>query len=378
MRRDNKYVDMMEKLQMSQEEKERVENILLHENEKRTEKKKSVPARRLAAAAVLAVCLIAGVGVTAYGAVHDQWFSMFFGERTAEKQTAQKSMSGKQDTSDKLLQKLSRKGDIKTQIKEENGYRVKVLSNVYSWKQNMGLLVCSFHFKNGDTSYIDVGNSDQGSRTDKTLALTAEGAVDYQTYNEQGMGDFLVFSVTGGKDTSKNVKDSTQIYYDGEQDTDGGYLLGIRYQGDSDIDLTELKLVVSREQGDRKPMQDVLHVDLPTADDVDTREFVSVKNPSDKVIVSDFGMTYDICIRKDSAEYLQLSDENACFQDVELVINGKTIHLEDIKTDAVQTKMEEQNTDGLQRYQAQTGFRVLIDSSKIKYIRVLGQKYIEQ
>lgn len=378
MRRDNKYVDMMEKLQMSQEEKERVENILLHENEKRTEKKKSVPARRLAAAAVLAVCLIAGVGVTAYGAVHDQWFSMFFGERTAEKQAAQKSMSGKQDTSDKLLQKLSRKGDIKTQIKEENGYRVKVLSNVYSWKQNMGLLVCSFHFKNGDTSYIDVGNLDQGSRTDKTLALTAEGAVDYQTYNEQGMGDFLVFSVTGGKDTSKNVKDSTQIYYDGEQDTDGGYLLGIRYQGDSDIDLTELKLVVSREQGDQKPMQDVLHVDLPTADDVDTREFVSVKNPSDKVIVSDFGMTYDICIQKDSAEYLQLSDENACFQDVELVINGKTIHLEDIKTDAVQTKMEEQNTDGLQRYQAQTGFRVLIDSSKIKYIRVLGQKYIEQ
>lgn len=378
MRRDNKYVDMMEKLQMSQEEKERVENILLHENEKRTEKKKSVPARRLAAAAVLAVCLIAGVGVTAYGAVHDQWFSMFFGERTAEKQVAQKSMSGKQDTSDKLLQKLSRKGDIKTQIKEENGYRVKVLSNVYSWKQNMGLLVCSFHFKNGDTSYIDVGNLDQGSRTDKTLALTAEGAVDYQTYNEQGMGDFLVFSVTGGKDTSKNVKDSTQIYYDGEQDTDGGYLLGIRYQGDSDIDLTELKLVVSREQGDQKPMQDVLHVELPTADDVDTREFVSVKNPSDKVIVSDFGMTYDICIRKDSAEYLQLSDENACFQDVELVINDKTIHLEDIKTDAVQTKMEEQNTDGLQRYQAQTGFRVLIDSSKIKYIRVLGQKYIEQ
>lgn len=368
----------MEKLQMSQEEKERVENILLHENEKRTEKKKSVPARRLAAAAVLAVCLIAGVGVTAYGAVHDQWFSMFFGERTAEKQVAQKSMSGKQDTSDKLLQKLSRKGDIKTQIKEENGYRVKVLSNVYSWKQNMGLLVCSFHFKNGDTSYIDVGNLDQGSRTDKTLALTAEGAVDYQTYNEQGMGDFLVFSVTGGKDTSKNVKDSTQIYYDGEQDTDGGYLLGIRYQGDSDIDLTELKLVVSREQGDQKPMQDVLHVELPTADDVDTREFVSVKNPSDKVIVSDFGMTYDICIRKDSAEYLQLSDENACFQDVELVINDKTIHLEDIKTDAVQTKMEEQNTDGLQRYQAQTGFRVLIDSSKIKYIRVLGQKYIEQ
>ena len=378
MRRDNKYVDMMEKLQMSQAEKERVENILLHENEKRTEKKKSVPARRLAAAAVLAVCLIAGVGVTAYGAVHDQWFSMFFGERTAEKQVAQKSMSGKQDTSDKLLQKLSRKGDIKTQIKEENGYRVKVLSNVYSWKQNMGLLVCSFHFKNGDTSYIDVGNLDQGSRTDKTLALTAEGAVDYQTYNEQGMGDFLVFSVTGGKDTSKNVKDSTQIYYDGEQDTDGGYLLGIRYQGDSDIDLTELKLVVSREQGDQKPMQDVLHVELPTADDVDTREFVSVKNPSDKVIVSDFGMTYDICIRKDSAEYLQLSDENACFQDVELVINDKTIHLEDIKTDAVQTKMEEQNTDGLQRYQAQTGFRVLIDSSKIKYIRVLGQKYIEQ
>lgn len=378
MRRDNKYVDMMEKLQMSQEEKERVENILLQENEKRTEKKKSVSARRLAAAAVLAVCLIAGVGVTAYGAVHDQWFSMFFGERTAEKQTAQKSMSGKQDTSDKLLQKLSRKGDIKTQIKEENGYQVKVLSNVYSWKQNMGLLVCSFHFKNGDTSYIDVGNSDQGSRTDKTLALTAEGAVDYQTYNEQGMGDFLVFSVTGGKDTSKNVKDSTQIYYDGEQDTDGGYLLGIRYQGDSDINLTELKLVVSREQGDRKPMQDVLHVDLPTADDVDTREFVSVKNPSDKVIVSDFGMTYDICIRKDSAEYLQLSDENAYFQDIELVINGKTIHLEDIKTDVVQTKMEEQNTDGLQRCQANTGFRVLIDSSKIKCVRVFGQKYMEQ
>lgn len=377
MRRDNKYVDMMEKLQMSQEEKERVGNILLQENEKRTEKKKSVSARRLAAAA-LAVCLIAGVGVTAYGAVHDQWFSMFFGERTTEKQTAQKSMSGKQVTSDKLLQKLSRKGDIKTQIKEENGYRVKVLSNVYSWKQNMGLLVCSFHFENGDTSYIDVGNSDQGSKADKTLALTAEGTVDYQTYNEQGMGDFLVFSVTGGKDTSKNVKDSTQIYYDGEQDTDGGYLLGIRYQGDRDIDLTELKLVVSREQGDRKPMQDVLHVDLPTADDVDTREFVSVKNPSDKVIVSDFGMTYDICIRKDSAEYLQLSDENACFQDVELVINGKTIHLEDIKTDVVQTKMEEQNTDGLQRYQAQTGFRVLIDSSKIKYVRVFGQKYMEQ
>ena len=372
MRRDNKYVDMMEKLQMSQEEKERVGNILLRENEKRTEKKKSVSARRLAAAA-LAVCLIA-----AYGAVHDQWFSMFFGERTTEKQTAQKSMSGKQVTSDKLLQKLSRKGDIKTQIKEENGYRVKVLSNVYSWKQNMGLLVCSFQFKNGDTSYIDVGNSDQGSKADKTLALTAEGTVDYQTYNEQGMGDFLVFSVTGGKDTSKNVKDSTQIYYDGEQDTDGGYLLGIRYQGDRDIDLTELKLVVSREQGDRKPMQDVLHVDLPTADDVDTREFVSVKNPSDKVIVSDFGMTYDICIRKDSAEYLQLSDENACFQDVELVINGKTIHLEDIKTDVVQTKMEEQNTDGLQRYQAQTGFRVLIDSSKIKYVRVFGQKYMEQ
>ena len=96
------------------------------------------------------------------------------------------------------------------------------------------------------------------------------------------------------------------------------------------------------------------------------------------MIVSDFGMTYDICIRKDSAEYLQLSDENACFQDVELVINGKTIHLEDIKTDVVQTKMEEQNTDGLQRYQAQTGFRVLIDSSKIKYVRVFGQKYMEQ
>ena len=89
MRRDNKYVDMMEKLQMSQEEKERVGNILLQENEKRTEKKKSVSARRLAAAA-LAVCLIAGVGVTAYGAVHDQWFSMFFGERTMRVRTAKK------------------------------------------------------------------------------------------------------------------------------------------------------------------------------------------------------------------------------------------------------------------------------------------------
>lgn len=60
------------------------------------------------------------------------------------------------------------------------------------------------------------------------------------------------------------------------------------------------------------------------------------------------------------------------------MINDETIPLEDIKTDVVQTKMEEQNTDGLQRYQAQAGFRVLIDSSKIKYIRILGQKYIKQ
>lgn len=243
---------MIEKLQMSQEEKERVENILLQENELQKEKKKFGPARRLAAA-VLAVCLITGVGATAYGAAHDHWFSMFLGGRTAEKQTDQKSMSGKQDTSNKLLQKLSQKGDIKTQIKEKNGYQVEILSNVYSWKQNMGLLVCSFRFKNGDTSYIDVSNPDRSPKADKTMALTAEGAVDYLTYDKQGMGDFLVFSVTGGQDTSKNVKDSTQIYYDGEQDT-----------------------------------------------------------------------------------------------------------------------------DGLQRYRAQAGFRVLIDSSKIKYIRVLGQKYIKQ
>ncbi len=377
MGKGNKYTDMIEKLQMPQEEKERVENLLLQENEMQKEKKFG-PARRLAIAAALAVCLISGVGVTAYGAAHDQLFSVFFGGRTAVKQTDQKSMSKKQDTSDKLLQKLSQRGDIKTQIKEENGYQVEVLSNVYSWKQNMGLLVCSFRFKNGDTSYIDVSNPDRSPKADKTLALTAEEAVDYLTYDKRETGDFLMFSVTGGQDTSKKIKDSTQVYYDGEQDADGGYLLGIRYQGDSDIDLTELKLVVSREQGDRKSIQDVLHVDIPTAEDVDTREFVSVKNPSDKVIVSDFGMTYDIRIRKDSAEYIQLSDETACFQDVELVINDETIPLEDIKTDVVQTKMEEQNTDGLQRYQAQAGFRVLIDSSKIKYIRVLGQKYIEQ
>ena len=38
MGKGNKYTDMMEKLQMPQEEKERVENLLLQENETQKEK----------------------------------------------------------------------------------------------------------------------------------------------------------------------------------------------------------------------------------------------------------------------------------------------------------------------------------------------------
>ena len=71
----NKFNEMIEQMHMPEEQYEQLKADLVRQTE--VSRNTRPVWRRYAIAATLAICLL-GTAVTAYAAVHSQWFQMFF------------------------------------------------------------------------------------------------------------------------------------------------------------------------------------------------------------------------------------------------------------------------------------------------------------
>lgn len=345
----NKFNQMIDHMQMPEEQYEQLKADLMQQTEG---KRIAVPVwRRYAAAAVIAICLL-GTTVTAYAAVRYQWFQLFFDNGNQEAE---------------LTEEFLAKASTETVTAENDKYQYTVLNHLYSEEQQMGLILCSFHFQKEDNSHLDVLDRDHN-----TIVLKKNRVIDgeaFQVENAKGADRSLSFRVKS--ENGKEMVSATMMYFTGEMAEDGGYLIGIRYNFAVEKKMQQApQLVMELENaGD---IEKKLIVSLPQSGDVACTRFASEKRAENAIVISPLGMTLTIAIDK-KKDYHDMLDYEI-FDNLKLVMAGQSEPANDF-WDGYSTSILTGDSQTEQTWYVQKEFTDLVDVSKIDYIELNGEKY---
>lgn len=345
----NKFNEMIEHMHMPEEQYKQMKADLV----KQAGVKRSVRPvwQRYAVAAALAICLL-GTAVTTYAAVRYQWFQMFFD-------------NGDQET--EIMEEFMAKASAETVTAQDDNYKFTVLNHLYSKEQQMGLILCSFHFQKEHHTHLQVLDREYNS-----VVLKKNRVVDGQTFqmenrnNEDRDLQFGVKDESGKEIISANVK-----YFTGEMAEDGGYLIGIRYSLDIEkkVEQTPQLLMSLENAGD---IEGKLKVRLPESGEVACVRFTSENNPGNSIVISPLGMTLTKTGNK--KEMTEEHESLGNLDGIKLVMENQTQTIEDLgggyATGALKRDMETECT-----WYTQKEFTNLVDVSEIKYIELDGEKY---
>ncbi len=344
----NKFNEMIDHMHMPEEQYEQMKADLA----RRAGMRNNTPVwRRYAVAAAFAVCLL-GTAATAYAAVRYQWFRIFFD-------------NGGQET--EIMEELLAKASTETVTAEDDNYKFTVLNHLYSKEQQMGLILCSFHFQKEHHTHLEVLD-----REYNTVVLKKNRVVDWQTFQMENTnnGDrdlqFGIKDESGEEVISANVK-----YYTGEMAEDGGYLIGIRYSFDMEkkVEKTPQLLMSLENAGD---IEDKLKVSLPESGEVACVRFTSENNPGNAIVISPLGMTLTKTGNK--TEMTEEYENVGNLENMKLVMENQVKTIEDMgggyATSVLRGDMETECT-----WYTQKEFTNLVDVSEIKYIELDGEKY---
>lgn len=353
-RKNNRYCEMVESLHMPKEQYKQLKSELLEQYQEKPVKATKTVWKRYATAAVLALCLL-GVSGTAYAAYHYQWFSMFFSNK---------------EESQSILSKMAEKTS-KTQLTEKSrDYRWTILNNLYSSKQQMGLLLCSLRFDKTDTGFLEVRDLSGDTKEKKNVYLTADGVQDIDTLPKGEFLDFRLANVQG-----EELSDVTQVYFSGEKAEDGGYLLGIRYMlGEENAVSSDLCIHLVAEQGDKEPVKKVLQMKLPEGEGMDSVTFTSKEAPESSIVVSAIGMTIHMQTLKDSDMDQGFAWEGEILYDTSLYYGNKGKRCKDI-TNAYTIILVEKEDATTNTWFVNQPFDELLEIEKITSIDLAGVKF---
>lgn len=345
----NKFNEMIDHMQMPKEQYEQLKADLMQQ----TEAKRNTRTvwQRYAVAAALAICLL-GTTVTAYAAVRYQWFQLFFDNGNQEAE---------------LTEEFLAKASTETVTAENDKYQYTVLNHLYSEEQQMGLILCSFHFLKEDNTHLTVLD-----REYNTVVLKKNRVVDGETFqleNAKGADRDLSFRVKS--ENGKEMVSATMMYFTGEMAEDGGYLIGIRYNFAVEKKMQQIpQLVMALENaGD---IEKKLRVSLPQSGDVACTRFVSEKKAENVIVISPLGMTLTIAIDK-KKDYQNMLDYEI-FEDLKLVMADQSKPVND-SWKGYSTSILTGDSQTEQTWYIQKEFTNLVDVSQIDYIELDGEKY---
>lgn len=314
---------------------------------------------RFAIAAILALCLI-GIPLTSYAAIHYNWFSVFFRE---EKNTS-------------ALKELEQYVTPMEETLETTDLNIKLLGNLYSEEQRMGILLCSLHFQeDGDEDakrlWIDMGKEkDAKYDVGYTCYLTPAGTESLGTDTD------MLTEPSAQKNHYSFVSEETLIstYYDGTIAEDGGYLLGIRYNDalQSEHSITLQKQTVAGD-GITITNETVLPLPLTQTGKLPVKEYFCKENGS-SLLLSPIGIRF-IGLENENPENKN-QDEN-WLSTIEIVHSTyfmtndeEPVWLNDIITDS---SLQEKFSDNSERFYLQQEFRTLLNPDTIDTIRIYEQ-----
>lgn len=272
----SKIYDAIDEIRMSDEMKANIQNVIVQEYEKENYAQKCRSANRFqkyAACIVLAVCL-AGISGIVCAAIHFHCFTdVFHNGVTVEAQ--------------RILQQLSKYASSKEAVIENDDYKVAVLANLYSEKQEIGMAVCSITVKKGCDDYL------QMSTKYGVEYLKGDESVPQDEFWEKEKRCF-VFPV--GHDSH------VEGFYLGEKGKDGGYLCGIRYSGKGAVNDINLGKCVNRSGSKVEYVME--GISMPECVEMPTAEYVNGEYGNTSIIVSPIGFTvYNIGNKEGCLKY---------------------------------------------------------------------------
>lgn len=345
----NKFNEMIEHMHMPEEQYEQMKADLLRQT---GVKRNMRPVwQRYAVAAALALCLL-GTAATAYAAVHYQWFQIFFD-------------NGGQET--EIMEEFLAKASTETVTAQNDNYKFTVLNHLYSKEQQMGLVLCSFHFRKEQHTHLDVID-----REYNTVILKKNRIIDGQTFLRENVNNadrdlqFRVNDESGKETISANME-----YFTGEMAEDGGYLIGIRYNFNVEKKLEQTQqLILSLENaGD---IEGKLKVRLPESGDVACMRFTSEDKPENSIVISPLGMT--LTVTGDKTGDSENTFNHDLLNNMKLVMMGQTKSVSDFG-EGYSTSTLVGDTQTAYTWYVQKEFTNLVDVSEINYIEFDGEKY---
>lgn len=310
-------------------------------------------APRFAIAAALALCLI-GIPLTSYAAIHYNWLSLFFRE---EKNTS-------------ALKELEQYVTPIEETLETTDLKINLLGDLYSEKQNMGILLCSLHFqKEGDKDtkrlWIDMGK-EKNNKDDAgdTCYLTPAGTESIETPSVQ-------------KNHYSFVSEETLVstYYDGTMAEDGGYLLGIRY---SDAVQSKHSIVLQKQTvaGDKITLskEAVLTLPLTHTSELPVKEYTCKENGS-RILLSPIGIRF-INLENENPGNKNRDEEwldtmGILLSTYFMTNDEEAVWLHDITTNA---SLQEKFSIDSDRFYFQQEFRTLLHPDDIASIRIYEEE----
>ena len=141
----NQIYNAIDRIQMTKNHKDRLRQSLVQSYEELSQRESTLAKgqnvsatkpgwKRYVVAAVFVLCL-AGLPATVYAAYHYQWFSALF------KDAYNKEL---------VLEQIANATNLEKITAETEQYKVTLLANVCSQKQQMGMMVCSVTMKEGN------------------------------------------------------------------------------------------------------------------------------------------------------------------------------------------------------------------------------------
>lgn len=345
----NKFNEMIEHMHMPEEQYGQMRDDLVRQTGL---KRRERPVwQRYAAAAALALCLL-GTAVTAYAAVRYQWFQIFFD-------------NGGQET--EIMEEFLAKASTETVTAQDDNYKFTVLNHLYSKEQQMGLVLCSFHFLKEQHTHLDAVD-----REYNTVILKKNRIIDGQSFLSENMDNedrdlqFCVNDESGKETISANME-----YFTGEMAEDGGYLIGIRYNFNVEKKLEQTQqLILSLENaGD---IEGKLKVRLPESGDVTCVRFTSENKPENSIVISPLGMT--LTVTDDKSEGSENTFNHDLLDRMKLVMSGQAKTVSDFG-EGYSTSTLVGDTQTAYTWYVQKEFTNLVDVSEISYIELDGEKY---
>ncbi len=345
----NKYCKMMEHVHMPEEQHRQLREQLME----RTGNRGVRPIwQRYAVAAALALCLM-GTAVTAYAAVHYQWFDVFFDNG---------------NTNIDIMEEMTAKASTEEVTAQDKNYKFTVRHHLYSKEQQMGLIICSFQFLEEDQTYLNVWSKEQNG-----VILKKGGMIDGQEFMEKCKDRSqrqLNFHI--GDESQQQMIFSELSYLADENVTeDGEYMIGIRYSFRMENAGGEVSnLILSLENaGD---VEGNLKARLPKSQEIESVCFASETNPKDVFVISPIGMTFTMTV--DKADHPENTFDHEIMDSFKMVMDHGTKTNADMAGD-YETSVLQEETEMSSTWCLQRGFTELVDTSKIDHIELDGEKF---